>query len=265
MLPYLKQCVYSISDQQVDHEHIVIDGNSSDGTKLWLNGMPNLKWISEKDNGMYDALNKGLSMAQGEIIAHLNADEQYLEGSLNYIIDFFDKNPEVDYVVADFLLVDKDGKLISCRKSFPPFWPFFFSNYLYTFTCTLFYRKKVVEMLKYNDQYKSIADVDFFYNIQRRKFKGVHLRKFVAAFTYTGNNLSVHPISHLERKEYENSILPKWFKFTKSLLKLAFHSTRLIYGCFWHYNSFNYELYTQDSLAYRKKIMVKNPSCRWVQ
>src|SRR3712207_3017954 len=100
MLPYLKHCASSVRDQKVEHEHIIIDGNSSDGTKKWLEQTDGIQWVSEKDNGMYDALNKGLQLAKGEIVAHLNADEQYLPGTLQFVVDFFDRHPEVDYIVG---------------------------------------------------------------------------------------------------------------------------------------------------------------------
>ena len=82
MLSYLKLCHRSIADQEVDCEHVVIDGGSADGTADWLDRHPNIISISEPDDGMYDAVNKGFALAKGEILAYLNCDEQYLPGAL---------------------------------------------------------------------------------------------------------------------------------------------------------------------------------------
>jgi glycosyltransferase involved in cell wall biosynthesis len=260
MLSYLKACTCSVHDQGVPYEHIVIDGGSTDNTQDWLKESKNIRWISGKDNGMYDALNKGLAMAHGEIIGHLNADEQYLIGTLDKVIRFFDEHPEVDYITGDYLMVDKHGELIAYRKSFPAFWPFFFSNYLYTFTCTLFYRKKVVEKLRYNDRLKAIADVDFLYNIQRQKFKGHHIKSFMATFTYTGANLSMLQNTVAERNMYEKKMLPPWFNLFRFVFKISFYGARLLYGTLWQKGPLTYDIYTAAVPAKRKKIQVNSPS-----
>jgi glycosyltransferase involved in cell wall biosynthesis len=265
MLTHLKRCVSSVGDQKVSLEHIVIDGNSSDGTKQWLQEQKSIRWVSEKDNGMYDALNKGLFMTTGQVIGHLNADEQYLEGALKSIIDFFDRHPEIDFVTADFLLVDKNGELIAFRKSFPLFWPFLFSNYLYAYTCTLFYRQKVIRHLKYDSDLKSVADVDFVYELLKKGFKGAHLKKYIAAFTHTGNNLSEHPSSSIEMRTYKKKNLPAWFKIVNPIFKAGFFGARIFYGTLWNKGSIDYSLYQDRSLEERKRITVPKPSYKWVQ
>lgn len=74
-------CLMSVAAQTYPHvEHIVVDGGSTDGTVELLSSTddPRLRWISEPDAGMYDAINKGLSMATGDILAYLNSDDFYL-------------------------------------------------------------------------------------------------------------------------------------------------------------------------------------------
>jgi glycosyltransferase involved in cell wall biosynthesis len=86
MLDYLKRCHASIADQEkVSFEHLVIDGASKDGTPEWLRENPDIVSLSEPDNGMYDAINKGFRLAKGRILAYLNCDEQYLPGTLKYV------------------------------------------------------------------------------------------------------------------------------------------------------------------------------------
>src|SRR5688572_31350980 len=85
---WLKLCVASVADQGVEHEHIVQDGGSDDGTLDWLRIDPRVQAHVEKDAGMYDAINRGLNRATGDIIAHLNCDEQYLPGALPAVEKF---------------------------------------------------------------------------------------------------------------------------------------------------------------------------------
>ena len=79
---YIEDCIKSIMRQTYDNvEHIIVDGGSTDGTldiiKKYENQY-NMRWISEKDNGMYDAITKGFRMASGEIYAWLNSDDMYM-------------------------------------------------------------------------------------------------------------------------------------------------------------------------------------------
>lgn len=80
---YIEDTIRSVMTQDYPSwEHIVVDGGSSDGTVEILQRYPHLRWVSEKDRGQADAVNKGLRMAQGEIIGWLNSDDTYLPGAL---------------------------------------------------------------------------------------------------------------------------------------------------------------------------------------
>ena len=78
----MKLCIASVADQGVELEHIVQDAESDDGTLDWLPQDRRVKAFVEKDQGMYDAVNRGLRRASGDILAYLNCDEQYLPGAL---------------------------------------------------------------------------------------------------------------------------------------------------------------------------------------
>jgi len=89
---YIEQTIQSVLLQNYPNfEHIVIDGGSTDGTVEILKKYPHLKWISEKDSGQSEALNKGLKMATGDIIAWINSDDWYAEGAFNNVASFSNK------------------------------------------------------------------------------------------------------------------------------------------------------------------------------
>jgi glycosyltransferase involved in cell wall biosynthesis len=75
-------------------EHITIDGGSTDGTLEVLKKYPHLRVVSEPDRGMYDALNKGIRMAKGQIIGWVNTDDLYTEGAFAIVRDSFANHPE---------------------------------------------------------------------------------------------------------------------------------------------------------------------------
>jgi glycosyltransferase involved in cell wall biosynthesis len=80
-------------------EHWIIDGNSTDDTLLWLREAPGIQWMSEPDRGLYDALNKGLSRAKGEIIGFLNSDDLLMADALPSVVETF-TDPKIDVVTG---------------------------------------------------------------------------------------------------------------------------------------------------------------------
>src|SRR5271167_2886616 len=86
---WVRLCAASVADQPgVRFEHIIQDGGDGQGME-WLEGMPMARLFVEPDRGMYDALTKGISKSTGDIIGHLNSDEQYLPGILETVLRFF--------------------------------------------------------------------------------------------------------------------------------------------------------------------------------
>lgn len=93
-------------------EHCIIDGASSDHTLDILKQHQHLRWISEPDNGIYDAMNKGLAMARGEIIGFLNADDVFAhEGVLQAVAEVL-SDKEVGACFADLEFRDERGRIL---------------------------------------------------------------------------------------------------------------------------------------------------------
>ncbi len=261
MLRYLPLCCASVADQGVQAEHVIMDGASSDGTPEWLRQHPELISTSEKDKGMYHALNKAIERSTGEIIGHLNCDEQYLPGTLKTVQEFFDTHPQVDFVAADFLVINPEGNLIAYRKSFKPIWLFFFSNYLYTTTCTLFYRRKIFEKCRFDESYRSIADVIFLYDVLRKGFRGEHIRSYFATFIYSGDNLSLNPVSAKEKERF-NATLPWWYRVMKPFFFLMFFVNKVFHGNYFEKKALTYSIYLGSDITQRASITKVNPTFR---
>ncbi len=143
MLEYLKRCIASVKDQGMgDSEHIIVDGASCDGTAEWLSVRPGLQSINGKDDGMYDALNKGFDRGRGEIFGFLNCDEQYLPGTLKFVTGYFADHPGIDVLFGDALLIRPDGSHLAYRKGIPPRRSYILASHLYLPSCAMFFRAK---------------------------------------------------------------------------------------------------------------------------
>ncbi len=122
---FIEQTILSVLNQDYpDLEYIVMDGGSTDGTLEILkkyNGR--LIWISEPDRGQSHAINKGFSMATGEVLAFLNSDDLYEPGALIKVGQFFAKNPEAAWLTGRCHIIDKYGKEIrKAITSYKNFW-----------------------------------------------------------------------------------------------------------------------------------------------
>ncbi|HBA87486.1 MAG TPA: glycosyltransferase [Geobacter sp.] len=100
-----------------DLEYVIVDGGSSDGTveivRRFAAKDPRVKWVSEPDQGISDAMNKGVRMASGDIVAHLHSDEYYLHPEvLSEVAALFKENPDRGWLTGGFHFVDRKGRLL---------------------------------------------------------------------------------------------------------------------------------------------------------
>lgn len=107
---FIRAAINSVlSQNDPDVEHIIVDGKSTDGTLSLLKEYSHLRVISEQDHGVYDALNKGIQLAKGEIIGLLNTDDCYESGVFEQVRDAFSPHSEVDAVVGGARVFEIDS------------------------------------------------------------------------------------------------------------------------------------------------------------
>lgn len=116
---YLEQTIRSVLEQDYPRvEYIVVDGGSTDGSAEIIEkyGDRLAFWVSEKDAGQAEAINKGLARATGEIVAWLNSDDFYFPGAVAAAMKAFEAHPEAGLIYGDTLAVDEEGDFIHFPK-----------------------------------------------------------------------------------------------------------------------------------------------------
>jgi len=114
---YIEQTIQSVLRQNCEHvEHIIIDGGSTDDTVAILKRYPHLTWLSEKDRGQADALNKGLALAKGNIIGWINSDDYFRDNIFGAVVSHFEAT-DAQWMVGNLADVFDDGSEIVFRKS----------------------------------------------------------------------------------------------------------------------------------------------------
>lgn len=262
-LGYLPRACASVADQEgVTLEHIVVDGLSSDGTVEWLCGQPRLISHVGKDEGMYDAINRGLRRSRGQILAYLNCDEQYLPGTLAVVKRHLAERPDIDAVFGDILVVDNAGRLLSFRKGYTPRWQYILASHLYVFSCALFFRRKIIDANFYFDtKYKCVGDSDFVIRLLRAGFRVERIGRYLSAFTITGENLTRSPRFAVEHRLH-NATAPRWVRWLRHPLNLARLAEKALSGAYLQEFPLEYALYDGD-LTERRSYRANCGSFRW--
>ena len=174
--PGLKKTIKSILKQKFrNFEYLIIDGGSTDGTLNLLkkyNGKIDY-WISKKDKGIWDAVNKGILLSKGKYVNTINAGDTYhSKNSLTIINDYFEKDDTVDFIFGTV----KKNKVYHKYEPKKMFWSFNF----YPAHSGGFFVKRIIhkKIGLYNLKYKCSSDYDFFWRlINKYRFKGTSTKK----------------------------------------------------------------------------------------
>jgi glycosyltransferase involved in cell wall biosynthesis len=262
---WLRLCVASVADQQgVEHEHIVQDACSDDGTQEWLPHDTRVQAFIEKDNGMYDAVNRGWRRSTGEIVSYLNCDEQYLPGTLQAVQNFFITHPKVDVLLPDTLVVDAQGRYLCHRPSLMPRWPGVWVRFNMN-TSSLFIRRRVLDEMElyFDPRWRCMGDHFWLIEAARCGVVFATQRWFASVFTETGANLALGSVASNERAE-RRRMMPWWIKALSPFYLLQ-HRLRMLATGAHRQPAFDYSIYTLASLDRRVSFRAAAPTTKWIR
>lgn len=259
---WLRLAVASVADQEgVEHEHLVQDSESADGTRDWLESDVRVSAYFERDQGMYDAINRGLRRSKGEICAYLNCDEQYLPDTLRKAEHFFRRRPEIDVLFGDFILVDATFRILSYRRVVVPHKKHSRLSHLNTATCAMFFRRRLLDRGFYFDpKWKAIGDAEWVTRLLDANVTMATLPEPLSLFTFTGTNLGSSPASRQE------SMGPPQISIVRKPSRrfvVGAHRLRKILAGAYRRRNLEVAVYTREQPATRKTIRATNVGFSW--
>jgi glycosyltransferase involved in cell wall biosynthesis len=213
---FIHEALQSVQIQNYPrYEHLVIDGMSTDGTVELLRGLSvlsgwsKMSWLSEKDSGQSEALNKGFRRAKGDIIGWLNADDRYLSSCFAHVIQAFEQNPDVDIIYGDYRVVDESGHVIRTKREieFSKF-ILLYHRVLYIPTTSTFFRSRVFEDENWLEERLQYAmDLELFIRLANKGYRFMHIPEVLADFRLQPNSktCSAPEKQRLEHKQIVNS------------------------------------------------------------
>jgi glycosyltransferase involved in cell wall biosynthesis len=187
---FIERTIRSVLEQGYpDLEYIIVDGGSSDQTLDILKKYEGrLRWISEKDNGQSDAINKGLRMAAGDILAYLNSDDIYEQGALKVVSEQFASDPSLMWLTGRCRIVDEDG--VEIRRLITAYKNFLLDHYSYNLLLTTnpvsqpatFWRREMTGEIGLFDLHEHLA-MDYEYWLRMgKKYRPMIVKRYLAHF-----------------------------------------------------------------------------------
>lgn len=223
---YIEQCILSVLEQNYnDFEHIIIDGGSTDDTITILKKYHHLKWISEKDKGQSNALNKGFLISCGEIIGWLNCDEKYLPNTFTKIDNYFQKE-SIDVLYGNYVSSRK-----GCEKTVfgVPHFPMLLFWKQYINTVALFFSKKIITNKEFIDEsLEATMDKEFLLRLSNKKYRFKYVNETFGCFYWHSENKSTK-IRNIQKIESRKIITKYFFKNKIFIDKLFFWPIKYLF------------------------------------
>jgi len=246
---YIERTIQSVLSQEVQGlEYAVIDGGSEDETISILKRYEDwLFWISERDRGPSDAINKGFLRSSGPVLGWLNSDDIYYPGALKAVLEFFEEKPDVDVLYGDTYHIDENDEVIEKYPTEDWNWTRLHE------TCFIsqpaaFFRRRVFDEYGPLETGVRCMDYEYWLRLGKNSVRFAHLPKILAAtrlhkeaFTVAGRVAGHKEINGFTRKHLSRTP-DKWlFNYAHAIAEakgydrsrpFSFISTLVVYSLY---------------------------------
>ena len=189
---FIGPAVQSVLSQDYPHvDYIVMDGGSTDGTVDVLRSFGDrLRWVSQRDKGQSDAINRGFAQTRGEILGWLNSDDTYARGAFRAVADFFATHPDIDIVYGDATYTDSRGRHIDRCVHVEPYSRHRLRHYSdFIVQPATFFRRRAFEAVGGVDESIHWAmDYDLWLRLVAAGCKVAYLPRVLAHFRWLADN-----------------------------------------------------------------------------
>jgi glycosyltransferase len=227
----ISDCISSVTSQTYSNiEHIIVDGASKDNTLQIIKSLPNKisKIISEPDSGIYNAMNKGICLATGDLVGILNSDDKFFDAkSIEKIVSNI-KNEKADAVYGNLIFTDKKDKLIRTWRS-RPFKSGLFAQSWTPAHPTFYCKRELYEKYGlYKTDYHIAADVELMLRfLEVHKIKSFYINEIlvnmrIGGVSNQGLQSTITITKELKRAFEENGLifnLPRYLFYKGSKIK----------------------------------------------
>jgi glycosyltransferase involved in cell wall biosynthesis/ADP-heptose:LPS heptosyltransferase len=222
---FIEETIRSVLDQRYPNfEHIIVDAGSTDQTISILKKYPHLHWVSEKDLGQAHAINKGLLMSSGDIVAYLNSDDVYRPQAFQTIARYFEENPSARMVVGDCDYINESsettGHLTARYEKFEDLVRYWGWDKWYCLPQqAVFLRRDVLsEVGLFDIRYQMVMDLDMWLRIAQITSPRV-LSQTLAAFRLAPDTKTVSSAHRMYAEEFQAS--RRYWKLLPARTRLA--------------------------------------------
>jgi glycosyltransferase involved in cell wall biosynthesis len=250
---YLEQTIQSVLAQTYDNiEYLIIDGGSTDGTipiiKKYLSEID--YWVSEPDKGIFDAMNKGINKASGELINLLNADDFLEEDTVERVVYKYQSIEKPCVIYGHASALDDKNQLEAELYSNLKYWRGMTINHQ-----TMFVHREVYNSVGlYNGNYRYAADYDFFIRTFKNNIPYLSLDTVVVNYRISGlstdNPECVRESNHINKRYFGNSLKRQKF---------------LLYNYIWQPLKFRFRSFLYGAIGAQRSRKIMSIYKRWIQ
>lgn len=204
---YLSEAIESVLGQDYrELEYILVDGGSTDGTldviRQYAARDSRIRWISERDRGIADAMNKGVRLATGEVVAHIHSDDSYLPRALSEVVRAFQDNSSRRWVTGLLRYVNEEGAVLydtTIKDSYS--FDSLMKRNLIGHPATFLKRELFEEVGLFDESVKYAMDYDLWLRITRT-CEPLAINKALATFRFHQESLSSRELINAITEEY---------------------------------------------------------------
>jgi glycosyltransferase involved in cell wall biosynthesis len=235
---YIEETILSIINQNYPNlEYIIIDGGSTDNTVEIIKKYEQhlAYWVSEKDKGQSEAINKGFRKATGDIVCWINSDDFFMPGSLLKVGERFAKDDSLDLLNGHCLLIDEHSNILSNHFILKQKKWYAERGIYYVSQPSMFWRRKILdEVGLLREDFHAVMDKELLIRIFKNDFKIGHINKILAAFRMHSTSKSFEGVSKIFLRDSAELVkmYGNYGRKPKPLFKLVYRLEKIVRGVY---------------------------------